>query len=286
MKKAIFETGGRFLLGQDFLLIQDNYKEITAALAKAVSFGLNHAQPIVLTGVAWQIGAGTITASEGWFYWQETFYKFIPPDAPIAVVGLENVAFYREEVTLRSLRYKVGGTPRKIHTETIIRLQTLDWVNTNVAAENRILVSDVQRVYSLPPKAVIEIDILSDTYSNCFDNTGLGINQYTGWAICNGQNGTLNRSGRVPVQASDDPDFDTLGKKGGSKTATLSAANMPPHNHNIPVAVEAGPGSAGGLSATTGPNALTSVTGGAGGQAQPFSILQPYIVTLFIQRLY
>lgn len=286
MKKALFETGGRFLLGEDFQLIQDNYREISSALARSLSFGLNLSQPIILTGVAWQIGPGTITATEGWFYYQDEFYKFNPPEVPIAATGLDNVAFYRQEVTLRSMRYKVGGTPRKIHTETVIRLQTLDWINTNVSVSDRIPVNIVQRVYSLPPKAVVEIDILLDEISNCFDSTGLGINQYTGWAICNGNNGTVNRQGRVPVQLSDDSDFDTLGKIGGAKTAKLTVANMPPHNHTIPVATAAGGGTSGGLSSTTGLDSLTGVTGGSGGQAQPFSIMPPYIVTLFIQRIY
>ncbi len=68
-----------------------------------------------------------------------------------------------------------------------------------------------------------------------FDQTGgdkgLGLGTYTGWALCNGNNGTIDLRGKFPVGYSDtDGDYD-LGDTGGSKTVTLTKAQLPKHQH-------------------------------------------------------
>lgn len=61
---------------------------------------------------------------------------------------------------------------------------------------------------------------------------GLGLGIYAGWAICNGNNGTQDLRGKFPVAYSDsDADYSTVGNNGGSKTVTLSKANLPKHQH-------------------------------------------------------
>jgi microcystin-dependent protein len=61
---------------------------------------------------------------------------------------------------------------------------------------------------------------------------GLSSNVPTGWAICDGTNGTPNLKGRVPVGVdAADTDFDVLGEIGGAKTVALSIANLASHNH-------------------------------------------------------
>lgn len=52
-----------------------------------------------------------------------------------------------------------------------------------------------------------------------FDVTGLGINLMTGYAICNGQNGTLNKDGRVGIAYG--ATHNVIGQFGGSKDAVL-----------------------------------------------------------------
>lgn len=54
--------------------------------------------------------------------------------------------------------------------------------------------------------------------SENFEVNGLGKNLRTGWAICNGNNGTVNLIGKVPIHYS--ADF-PLGTTGGSKDAVL-----------------------------------------------------------------
>lgn len=60
-----------------------------------------------------------------------------------------------------------------------------------------------------------------------FDNTGLGINLRQGWAICNGNNGTINKKGRVSVMLdTDQAEFNEVGKIGGAKMQTFCQSGM------------------------------------------------------------
>jgi hypothetical protein len=51
-----------------------------------------------------------------------------------------------------------------------------------------------------------------------------------GWHLCDGTNGTPNLTSRFPMGASSTV---PTGSTGGSSTATLSAANLPSHNHAV-----------------------------------------------------
>lgn len=65
-----------------------------------------------------------------------------------------------------------------------------------------------------------------------FDGSGKGTGTMTGWALCNGSNGTPNLRGRFVV--GHDPantDYDNITETGGSESVTLSKAQMPVHNH-------------------------------------------------------
>jgi hypothetical protein len=60
------------------------------------------------------------------------------------------------------------------------------------------------------------------------DGTGLGKWSYKGWALCNGQNGTIDAGGLFGVgYKAADTDYDTVGEPGGAKTTTLTIANLP-----------------------------------------------------------
>jgi len=66
----------------------------------------------------------------------------------------------------------------------------------------------------------IKIKDCSNAYITAnFDGTGLGINEELGYAICNGQNGTRNWNGRVPVAYG--TSYSTMGAAEGSKDAVV-----------------------------------------------------------------
>ncbi len=99
----------------------------------------------------------------------------------------------------------------------------------------------------------------------------------TGWAE------VVNWRGRMPVGWNpNDGDFDTVGKTGGQKTKQLSIAEMPSHRHGV---IE--------YAGKTGTNVnrhINSDTNGASysdtdyeGGNQPFNIMNPYRVVLFIE---
>jgi microcystin-dependent protein len=74
-----------------------------------------------------------------------------------------------------------------------------------------------------------------------FDSSGLGQWIYKGFALCNGNNGTLDMRGRVPMGHDDrltDPsngiwsaEYNVLATVGGEKEHSLSIDEMPRHNH-------------------------------------------------------
>lgn len=104
-----------------------------------------------------------------------------------------------------------------------------------------------------------------------------------GWAE------VANWRGRMPLGWNpNDADFDTLGENGGQKTKQLSIAEMPNHDHkqgSEAIYNNYGGGApVGGRTYVPGPHTaysgqLTSATGGN----QPFSIMNPYRVVLFIE---
>jgi len=130
-----------------------------------------------------------------------------------------------------------------------------------------------------------EIDCDAAYIAANFDGTGLGINNRVGWAICNGNNGTKDRQGKVSVQLdSSQTEFDLMGETGGTKTNTLLPANLP----SLPATQ--------GLVKVDGVDTFTSGDSSAGefnnktmqawpGASTPVNNLQPYIVSLFIMKL-
>lgn len=136
-----------------------------------------------------------------------------------------------------------------------------------------------------------EIDVSNAYIAANFDATGLGINERIGWAICNGNNGTRNRLGRVGMQYS--PSYPILGSTGGEETHVLTVGEMPSHTHKTRASTgsvvvhssssqfytEGNTWSSSG----TADEKYTGIVNEGGGL--PHNNLQPYIVTLFIMKL-
>lgn len=196
-----------------------------------------------------------------------------------------------------------------------------DLIITNLADDSQITASkhrDVENALLIFAKEIAEAQWLPGdvkevdctlAYINLqFDANGVGIigKEREGWAICNGYNGlTKNRAGRVPVgwdktkTVFESGKTNGMGQTGGSERHVLAVDQMPRHGHkfgplfrdsnladnNMPPR---------GSNLTISGYAQTGVTGGAGstqfentttGTAVAHENMQPYIVTLFIQKL-
>lgn len=115
----------------------------------------------------------------------------------------------------------------------------------------------------------------------------------TGWALCNGNNGTPNLTDRFVIGAGGG--FGR-GVTGGSSTVTLAAGNLPPHSHNYwdIYYSEKAPGAdnryvgSNGTDYDNDPHAFQyyrTTENGNGLNSTPFSILPPYYALAYIMRV-
>ena len=120
------------------------------------------------------------------------------------------MATYNEIIDLINLNLASGTEiPAVKHREVEIAL--LNFIQSNLSQSGDIKVIKADATY----------------LANNFEVDGLGKNLRTGWAICNGNNGTDNLQGRVPIHYS--ADF-PLGTAGGSKDAVVVE-----HSHGLPI---------------------------------------------------
>jgi len=129
---------------------------------------------------------------------------------------------------------------------------------------------------------VVVREVATAYISTNFDPTGLGINIETGYAIMNGNNGTRDWRGRVPMQYS--ASYPTLGATGGSATHTLTESEMPAHTHTINGSVNTTGGSGANVVNNVNNNSGVVTTNSKGG-TQAHNNMQPYLVTLFLMKL-
>jgi microcystin-dependent protein len=105
-----------------------------------------------------------------------------------------------------------------------------------------------------------------------------------------GGNGTTtfavpNLKGRMPVGLdSSQTEFDTRGETGGAKTHTLTATEMPSHDHSIPARYGAADWTSGQVQSTDFAGSLVTSNTGPTGGGQAHNNLQPYLVMNYIIR--
>lgn len=89
--------------------------------------------------------------------------------------------------------------------------------------------------FAFKPFYWIYADPTDDTIFETTGGTkGIGKGIYLGYAIANGNNGTIDMRGLFPMPYSDiDATFSTVGDSAGAKTVTLTKANLPTHQHTI-----------------------------------------------------
>lgn len=140
----------------------------------------------------------------------------------------------------------------------------LDYIQANLSQSG-----DIKRVKC-------DLTYLNDN----FDVDGLGKNLRLGWAICNGNNGTDNLSGRVGVGYG--LGWSVLGQTGGSPDAVVVE-----HSHTVffdeyATGLTANPGYDGGNNNYTIDQNKNTSTVGVSGVGKN---MQPYIVQLYIMKL-
>lgn len=129
---------------------------------------------------------------------------------------------------------------------------------------------------------VIELDVDASYIAANFDETGLGINLCEGFAICNGNNGTINRNGRTSIAYGST--YNSVGVLGGEVSHTLVSNEIPslqvPYTGSNDDTGDNGPYIITSPSEPNGVKYLTSVGGGLA-----HNNMQPYLVTLMIMKL-
>ena len=124
-------------------------------------------------------------------------------------------------------------------------------------------------------------EISRTTYKELFDIVGTVFGSGNGTTTFN----LPNKKGRMSIGLNpDDTDFNTLGKKGGSKTHLMTINELVNHTH--PIAY--GGSQTGESEAVVGSNGVVNPDNRtiikAEGQNQPFDIMNPYIVSKFIVK--
>ena len=126
-----------------------------------------------------------------------------------------------------------------------------------------------------------EVDCSNQYIIDNFEPTGLGKNERLGWAICNGQNGTTNRNGRVSMPYG--TPYLTMRALGGSADSII-----PEHSHTYSQLRRDQEVSTNGNGVTAinkNPATNLTETTSTTGESPTNKNLQPYIVTLFIQKI-
>lgn len=147
----------------------------------------------------------------------------------------------------------------------------------NTASEVRAILNEF---YLRTPKSnsVIIKDVTNQYIADNFDGTGLGINLETGYAIVNGNNGTRNWAGRVPLAYG--TGYTTMGASLGSKDAVLVE-----HTHTF-TGSDDDTGDNGDYIIVSPSNSVgTKSTLSTQGVSGTDKNIQPSIITLFLMKL-
>lgn len=145
--------------------------------------------------------------------------------------------------------------------------------------------------------ALNDIRFLSGNESSKFTN-GIGVkDEFIGWAIADGRNGTQDLRSRFIVTMDDrvsDPngnfwssEYNTVGNTGGEKEHTLSITEMPNHSHSYKKVVDDGTGTSlndsGNDAFENKPQSDTQTESAGGGLAHENR--PPFVVLFAIQRI-
>ncbi len=103
----------------------------------------------------------------------------------------------------------------------------------------------------------------------------------SGWAE------VVNWRGRIPIgQDTTDPNFNEIGKEGGAQEAALTAENNGPHSHDTKINTNAAGSGYFAFEGEAGSSEiLHTFASSESGAGEPFSIMNPYRVAIFIEYI-
>lgn len=285
MKNVLFYTGiHRFSL-DDLVHMQEGYSESLTSIAKAL---ININSPVILTGCVVTVASQNYSVTAGAVFYNGEIYQV---DAH--AINSATVPNWVTETTWRNndpVLYK-DGISHNVHQINKIKLDSVAGISqwNQIRRFEHVLWNNISDVGDVVMQVVASAD---------FDGTGLGksYTRWEGWALMNGQNGTMDMGGFFPVgQKTSDPDFDTIGDTGGSKTVSLTESQMPDHAHTYEGVNTVGSGgewvggNAGSGSTYARATKTSNFTGGSGAQSagagQPHENLPPFKTLRFVQKI-
>lgn len=266
---------------QDILaFMQNSYVDCITKVAGSLG------DKIILDGVV-NNGAGLL--SDGWILYM---------GEPILFSGGQLAAKVKIVETKDPVQFK-NGLSQPILINRVATCDVIGDFNFSELKRFASFTTDVKEKYDNYWRTgdIKEVDCTMQYVMDNFDNTGLGINERVGWAVCNGNNGTRNRQGRTsiglqyPTQNVNpnnnlwDALYNTIGNTVGKNKHQLATQELPVTNIVIPTVGYAGIGGSGtklvGNAATPSGADLTL----SFGSNQEHENRQPSIVTLIIQKL-
>jgi len=220
-QKLDFSKLGGFPLTQKTMaFVQNSYNDVLEALARAVG---NY---VIISGVT-EISPNVYTS--GWV----TFNNKIVPFA-----GGAELNFVKLIETNSSVQFKDGNTYEVTSGYTAVFDSVGDVVFNSF---QRLSLTELKTMndntYTLAANAynlALSLSVSAVPAGVITMWSGLVANIPAGWALCDGLSGRPNLKGRFIVgYDGGDPDYNTIGNVGGTKTHTLTINEMPSHSHPI-----------------------------------------------------
>jgi len=298
MKKLNLGFGGHPLKNDDFNFMQASYSEVIKAIISIFDPSLN----IILSGFIINDNGTTISCTEGYVSWLGEVYIIGSASFPKVSGGQLYLKLIENTVSPSPVVYK-DQTTQNVHIDRKLQLKYF------AAGDTGEYLAAFTRTSSLGFKRGMIIDYIGNSSAN-FDDRGLGINEMSGFAICNGNTFTISGGisytvpdlrGRKRVGATNVPNQGAPAYNGnlgtynitstdGSPTVTLSKANIPNydltvidpgHFHTVTgrVGISDNADDRGVMESNGSSNtsvAQTNITVKSGGSGQALNIMNPY----------
>ena len=170
----------------------------TQNLLQTSLFGLV-AENAIMQGCAFSFNSGTGVFSVG-----------------AGVLIINNEVLSITNTTSQAAIYAVKDEDNPNEAKWVTSLPTASYIKFDNKGSSQYAKDVICRAMS----SIGEIKMLSSEYATLFDNTGLGLAKFHGWAICNGSNGTVDMSGRFPMGFDQD---NAVGNSGGDSEIVIGA---------------------------------------------------------------